>query len=86
VIFVIFLVWACLRESRDSGMETRSLFSWFELVRQRAETTGWSCRRKKKGWERREERGPNVYYLIIKGFQQCFPMHWETLLKPNEEG
>jgi hypothetical protein len=43
-----------------------------------------SCRRKKKGWERREERGerrenPTVYYLIIKGFQQCFPMHWETL-------
>jgi hypothetical protein len=34
----------------------------------------------------REEREPNVYYLIIKGFQQCFLMHRETLLKPNEEG
>jgi hypothetical protein len=43
-------------------------------------------RRRDGRGERREERGPNVYYLIIKGFQQCFPMHWETLLKPNEEG
>jgi hypothetical protein len=25
--------------------------------------------------ERREEREPNVYYLIIKGFQHSFPMH-----------
>jgi hypothetical protein len=45
-------------------------------------------RRKEERGERREERGerrenPTFYYLIIKGFQQCFPMHWETLLKPN---
>jgi hypothetical protein len=46
-------------------METRSLFSWFELVRQRVETTGWSCRRKKKGWERREERGERTQCLLF---------------------
>jgi hypothetical protein len=38
-------------------------------------------RRKEGRGERREN--PTIYYLIIKGFQQYFPMHWETLLKPN---
>jgi hypothetical protein len=36
--------------------------------------------------ERKEEREPMVYNLIIKGFQQCFPMHWKTLLKSNGGG
>jgi hypothetical protein len=41
----------------------------------------------RRGEERGERReNSTIYYLIIKGFQQCFPMHWETLLKPNEEG
>jgi hypothetical protein len=38
--------------------------------------------------EERGERRENltIYYLIIKGFQQCFPIHWEILLKPKGGG
>jgi hypothetical protein len=38
-------------------------------------------------WEKGVKRERRETYFNIKimvGCLQCFPMHWETLLKPNE--
>jgi hypothetical protein len=56
----------------------------FEREQRQQDGVAGGRRRRDGRGERRES--PIVYYLIIKGFQQCFPMHWETLLKPNGEG
>jgi hypothetical protein len=42
------------------------------------------CQRKENGW--RGERREKTYFMLIilSGSLQCFPMHWEILLKPND--
>jgi hypothetical protein len=50
------------------------------------EEEGMEEERGEKKWgcaEEREDREIIVYNLIFRWCQQCFPMHWETLLKPN---
>jgi hypothetical protein len=80
IVYVLIFVIFC--DFLGSGL--------FEREQRQREIGRASGKERVAGGRRKDERGerrenPTVYYLIIKGFQQCFLIHWKTLLKLNEE-